>query len=445
MFRSRARIAAAAVALAGLGAGIAGIADMIPSAHATSVVGVYRFAGTTRYDTAKLIGTYKAQGSPTFAFGAPTQAVLASGDNFPDALSSNFLAGDFKSPIFLTSTNTLRPEAVSGLQALGVRSVTIVGGPSAVSSDQDSQLTADGFIVQRVSGPDRDGTAAAVANAGAASIGTYNGQGLTAIIASDDNNHYFDALSAGPLSWAGHLPILLTPTDSLSAETKAALGNLGIKHVIIAGGTAAVSSSVQSAIEAMSISVERVAGADRQQTAIAVAGAELANEAFKDNQYDLAVGDNFPDALAGGPIGGLLKAPILLTADTNTLSTDTSGYLTSNNSVVNELMVYGGTGAVSDAVVAQAVGETTCNGGTPGTTSTTSTTSTSTTSTSTPSGSTTTTTTTILPLPTTTSSSTTSTTAGGSTTTLPPCTTTTTSSTTTSSTSSTTSTTLAVP
>lgn len=436
MPRTRPRIAAASVVLAVLAAGGAGVAGMFPSARATSVVGTYRFAGQTRYDTARLIGTYKA--SSMFAFGAPTQAVLASGDNFPDALAANFLAGVYRSPVFLTSTSTLRSEAVAGLDALGVKSVTIVGGPAAVSSDQDAALTSDGFSVQRVFGPDRAGTAAAVANAGAASVAGYNGQGLTAIVAADDAVHYVDALSGGPLGWTGHLPILLTSTDTLPAETSAALTSLKIKHVIVLGGTASVSAGVQTQIENLGITVERLQGVDRQQTAIAIARAEQAHVDFNGNQYNLALGTNFPDALAGGPLAGLQKAPILLTADTTTLGPDTSAYLRSVNGAVNELFVYGGTAAVSDTVVADAAGTSTCAGGTPGSTSTTAAPTTSTTA----PGSTTTTAAT-LPLVTTTTStstSTTSTTVASTTSTLQPCSTTTTSTTGASTTSSTTST-----
>ena len=371
MPRTRARLIAAGVALVGLLAGATGVAGMWPSAHATPVVGVYRFAGANRYGTAQLIGDYKVQGSSSFAFGAPTSAIIASGDNFPDALSSNFLAGTASAPIFLTAQNTLRQEAVTGLQALGVKKVTIVGGTSAVAPTEDLLLTADGFVVTRVSGSDRDGTAAAVATAGAAAIGNYNSEGLTAILANDSSDHYVDALTAGPMSWAGHFPILLTGANALSPETGGALTALKIKHVIIVGGTAAISPAVQSAVETLGITVERLAGTDRQLTATAIAAAEQGHLGFGNNAYGLAVGNNFPDALAGGPLGGLDKAPILLTSDPNALSPDTQAFLSGLNSVVNELLVFGGQAALSDAVVTQAVGVSTCASGTPGTTTST--------------------------------------------------------------------------
>jgi putative cell wall-binding protein len=447
MLHTRSRFAAAAVALVGLGAAVTGVVGVLPGAHATPVVGTYRFSGPDRYGTAELIGDYEAQGATSFAFGAPTHAVLASGDNFPDALSANFLAGAYGSPVFLTSAGGLSQEALTGIQTLGVKSITIVGGPAAVSPTVDIALTADGITVTRVSGPDRDGTAAAVAAAAASSIASYKGQGLTAILANDGTDpgdHYVDALSGGPMAWAGHFPILLTPGASLDAETQTALTSLNIKHVVVLGGSAAISGNVLTQVEALGISVEVLAGADRQQTAIAIAGAEQANLGFGDNQYNLAVGDNFPDALSGGPLAGLQKAPILLTSDPDDLSTDTANFLIANNSLVNELFVYGGTDAISAAVLDQATGEATCASGVPGTTtSTVGATSTTAASTSTTAAAVTTSTTAASTTTTAAAVTTTSTPASTTTVALPACSATTTTAPTTSTTAPSTSTTAA--
>ncbi len=414
MLRKHTRLAAAGVVLAGLAAG--GLGAALPSAHATSVVGTYRFGGVNRYDTARLIGTYTPQGGSAPLFTPVIQGVLASGDNFPDALSSNFLAGSLGSPIFLTAAGSLSPEALAGIKALDIHTIAIIGGPAAVSPSVETDLNNAGILTTRVSGPNRDATAAAVAQQPGTSVGSYNGLGATALLAADDAAHYVDALAGGPLSFAGHFPILLTPGSSLAPEASAALTALKIKHVIILGGTAAILPAVQTQVESLGITVERLSGAVRQQTAIAIAGAEQAHLGFGTNAYVLARGDNFPDALAGGPLGGKDSAPILLTVDPNTLGTDTQTFLTTNNAHVNELFVLGGTAAISDAVVSAASGAATCSSGTPGTTSTTAGSSASTTlpSTTLPTTSTTAATTTTVSLPactgatTTTSSSSTS-------------------------------------
>jgi putative cell wall-binding protein len=363
----RARVGAVGVVVAAVGA--VAIGSVLTPAVATSTVTTDRIAGSTRYDTARQIGTFKASGSSSFAFGSASQAVLVSGDNFPDALSAAYLAGTYKSPTFLTSTNDLRAEAVQGLQDLGIKQVTIVGGPGAVSANQDAELQADGFTPTRIAGANRDDTAAKVAQS-TGTPGTYRDRGLTALLAADNTDHYVDALAAGPLAWAAHLPLLLTPTDGLAPEAQAALTALHIQHVVILGGTAAVSAAAEGAVTGMGITTERLQGGTREQTAVAIANAEHDLFGFVFKHVYLAVGNTFPDALAGGPIAGLFKWPILLTATTNSLSDDTQAFLKANDGTVAAITAFGGQNAVSDAVLKQAATNSTCKGGGGATTTT---------------------------------------------------------------------------
>ncbi len=116
----------------------------------------------------------------------------------------------------------MSPEALSGIEALGIKSVVIVGGPDAVSTSIDASLNADGISTRRIEGSNRDATAELVAEASGTTVGSYSGDGLTALLAADDADHYVDALSGGPMSWAGHLPLLLTPGDALARRRRRA-------------------------------------------------------------------------------------------------------------------------------------------------------------------------------------------------------------------------------
>ena len=69
---------------------------------------------------------------------------------------------------------------------------------------------------------------------------------------------------------------------------------------------------------------------------------------------NLARGDGFADALAGGPHGGEERAPILLTASVDDLTTATRDFLRSRAGTISSIDVLGDTTAVSDAVVEQA-------------------------------------------------------------------------------------------
>ncbi len=131
-----------------------------------------------------------------------------------------------------------------------------------------------------------------------------------------------------------------------------------------------MSLTVEQSVQALGITTERLQGSDRQQTAIAIAQAEQIHLGFSSSQYDLARGDAFPDALAGGPLGGLLKAPTLLTVDPDALGLDTQTFLNDNDGSINVLFAFGGPAAISPTVLAQAASATTCSTAASGTTTT---------------------------------------------------------------------------
>ena len=64
----------------------------------------------------------------------------------------------------------------------------------------------------------------------------------------------------------------------------------------------------------------------------------------------VAVGSNFPDALAGGPVAGLNAGPVLLVT-TDTIPAATASELTRLQP--NKIVILGGTGVVSTAVETQ--------------------------------------------------------------------------------------------
>ena len=100
---------------------------MAAPAYAASATSITRLDGNTRYETmGRVVQTAFPKQSD--------YAVLASGDNFPDALAASSLAGALKAPIILTSSTTLSSEARNELQRLEARTVAIVGGSSAVST-----------------------------------------------------------------------------------------------------------------------------------------------------------------------------------------------------------------------------------------------------------------------------------------------------------------------
>ena len=81
-----------------------------------------------------------------------------------------------------------------------------------------------------------------------------------------------------------------------------------------------MSDATETAAEAAGATTERVAGANRYATAVALADFGLETFAeTTDTGIDLATGEKFPDALAAGPASGESNRPLLLTA-TSSLS-----------------------------------------------------------------------------------------------------------------------------
>jgi putative cell wall-binding protein len=93
--------------------------------------------------------------------------------------------------------------------------------------------------------------------------------------------------------------------------------------------------------------VDRVAGADRYATATALADFERTSLGWTPSHAILARGDAFADALAGAPLAGVRRAPILLTAPLS-LSPVTSTWLDTNGPL--SVTALGLDGAISPIV-----------------------------------------------------------------------------------------------
>jgi putative cell wall-binding protein len=317
----------------------------VPAGRATPSFSFTRLAGVDRYGTAAKIATE--------TYGASPVAVLTTGERFPDALAGAYVAGVSRSPIVLTRHAALPDATAQALQTMRTGRVVIVGGSDAVSAEVEADLQDRGITTSRIAGADRYGTAAAAAgSAGPIGPGSVGGS-RTAIVASGEN--FPDALAAGPLSYANRLPILLTPRTSLADATRDSLSSLAIQQVLIPGGVAAVSAGVQQTIEQMGISVIRIAGEDRTDTAARLADWAIANASFSRTHANLARGNDFADALAGGPHAGSDgPAPILLTLDQSSLGGTTRNWFTAHAPTLESGHVFGGTAAVGAAVEADA-------------------------------------------------------------------------------------------
>jgi len=309
---------------------------------------VERVFGADRYETAVEIITSR--------YTACDNAIIASGQNYPDALSAAGLAGAQHAVLLLVRTDAVPSVVADALDQLGVDNITIVGGTAAVSAAVESELDAD-YAIERIFGPDRYATAAAVAAEVVSLQGEFSG---VAFLARGDA--FPDALALSPLSFRGSMydggaPILLTKPGELPAATAAAVTALDIEQAFVAGGVSAVSDPVKAQFDVLLVAnggaqSERWFGADRYETAVAVAQGGNDQGFGWWNNIGIATGTNFPDALVGG-VGLGSRNGLLLLTKPDVLSPATAQALEEHLPDIQTVEILGGTAAVSGAVQTQ--------------------------------------------------------------------------------------------
>lgn len=276
--------------------------------------------------------------------------VLASGENWPDALSAAGLAGVHESPLLLTRKSSLPTAVAARIASLGADKVFIVGGTAAVTDGVKAAIDAivpgSSTAVERISGATRYETASAVARYTLQAVGRPAWDG-TALVATGGN--FPDALAAGPLAASKGMPMYLSNPTGISGTTLDAMVAARVKRVYVLGGTAAVSDATVAALKARGITfADRWAGTNRYATAAAVAESSLllGMDAVRPA---LAVGTNYPDALAGGVMQGSAGSVVVLTNGTS-LSIEASDFLSAKAAQVREVRFLGGTSALSNGV-----------------------------------------------------------------------------------------------
>lgn len=277
--------------------------------------------------------------------------VVATGDNWPDALGAASLAGALGGPILLTKTGSLPAAVATEIGRLGADRAIIVGGEGAVSAGVMSAI--DGLAgiteVERIGGADRYATARNVAARAVEAQGDrYGGEAMVTT-----GLNFPDALAASPVAAHTGWPIYLmgrASSDIATADQMSLDGATG--HVYLLGGTGALPDSVKTTIVTRAgvdpTDIERLDGLNRYETAARIAQTGIDDAGLAWDGVALATGENFPDALAGGVMQGRLGSVVLLTPS-NSLHASVAAKLTANKAVIDELRYLGGFGALSQA------------------------------------------------------------------------------------------------
>lgn len=283
-----------------------------------------RIAGENRYGTsAKISADFAKTGGTVY---------VASGQGYADALAGGAVAAQQNAPVLLVRPDAVPAPIQAELERLKPARIVVLGGDAAVGQVVVDELKKTGVEPSVIAGANRFETAALLSER------TYPTGAETVYLASGQN--YPDALAAGAAAGKNVGPILLTGRDQLAPAAAKELKRLTPKKIVVLGGTGAISSAVFDAARDVA-PVERIAGADRFETATKLSAATFTSA----KTVVLASGDNFPDALSGAPRADAASAPILLVsagAEKNKPVCAEIQRLKADN-----LIVLGGTGAVS--------------------------------------------------------------------------------------------------
>lgn len=292
-----------------------------------------RIAGANRYATSASVSRAWPAGVSV--------AYVASGLNFPDALTAAARSGVPDAPLLITDPASLPGETARALTRLQPERIIVVGGTAAVSAEVATQLTpyAMSGVVQRIGGADRYEVAANVAAAYPADV-------PRVYLASGQD--YPDALAGAALAAHQGAPLLITRSTFLPTAVAEQLERLSPGQLIVLGGTGAVSSATARAAAAYSDTgtFTRLSGTDRYATAEAVS---RSYPAATTRAY-VTSGTAYPDALVAAARGGRQGAPLLLTRPASVPSATSSAL---RRLSLSSVYVVGGSAVVSDRVVAE--------------------------------------------------------------------------------------------
>jgi spore germination protein YaaH/putative cell wall-binding protein len=193
---------------------------------------VTRIAGPDRYATAAAISAAHFPAAPV--------VYLATGENYPDALSGGAAAGVQGGPILLVTSSGIPAATQAELNRLRPARIVVLGSSGVVSDAVLAAARAWSPSVTRLAGADRYGTAVAVSRA------LYPGETWTVYVATATT--FPDGLAAAPVAGIGRAPLLLVRGNILPSIVLEELRRLKPKQIIVIGGPGVISDEMIGAL-----------------------------------------------------------------------------------------------------------------------------------------------------------------------------------------------------
>ncbi|CAM5507479.1 cell wall-binding repeat-containing protein [Leifsonia shinshuensis] len=254
-----------------------------------------RLQGSDRFTTSTVISqaAYPTPGVPV--------VYIASGIDFPDAISAAPAAAAQKGPLLLSMPGGLPAATLAEVKRLAPKKIVVVGGTSSITDGVYATLAGIQPNIVRVAGGDRFETSRALAAyAFPAAKGAYFASGLA----------FPDALSAASAAAATNQPVILvTGYGAADAPTSSYVTTAKLTSATIVGGVNAIAPAFDTSLQAIGAAPTRVGGGDRYDTSHIVNSRAFPTA----STVYIASGIDFPDALSGSTIAGGTKSPLFIT------------------------------------------------------------------------------------------------------------------------------------
>jgi len=266
-----------------------------------------RLAGPARYDTMCAVAEATCQRSDW--------AVIASGENFPDALAASALAGMLGAPLLITTPDGLCLQCQTELQDLQVKNAYLVGGTAALSNRVQTDAEASGISVIRIGGADRAETSLLMAREMKRLHDEVGLATLSDTVFVTNGSSFAGALSVSPYAYANAAPILLTDEDGKLSEAERSFvsSEAGFSHVVLVCADGFTGAMVESQVSP-GASVERIEGEGASGLSVSAAAWECARGMGLSNLV-VCRASAFPDALCAGALAGSKNQVLLMMDD----------------------------------------------------------------------------------------------------------------------------------
>ncbi|MCR5173074.1 MAG: cell wall-binding repeat-containing protein [Oscillospiraceae bacterium] len=287
--------------------------------------GVFRIFGHSRYDTAIKVADALKEELGVEKFDA---IIVATGNNYADALSGAYLGYVKKAPILLVHNSVINDVKAYIRENLAEGgTLYLLGGPAVVPNQVAEGL---GYVkVSRLYGSSRFDTNIAILK----EAGVTGGDIVVA-----DGMSYADSLSA-----SGAMRPVLLVNKKLTEDQKTYLKGLSGGNYYLAGGTFVLPEALEKDLRSNFGSVTRLGGHDRFETSVKVAQAFFPDPICA----VLAYGMNYPDGLCGGTLAAYMGGPLLLVH--NSYASVTADF--TSDAGIGSGVVLGGPTFVSDQTV----------------------------------------------------------------------------------------------